>query len=381
MRRFIEREVPELLPLAGRLGIAQGTLMGRLRSLMNQETWLWQEEEVRQRLPGLHAELEVVAALDELLGKQDVDLDAALGSLRARLQEVKLPLFVLCEGVGDAPRAVLNELDRLVQGEVMNPSERLWLAKNLRQEREGVRAALEQRLPALGAWVKANLGTEVTPEEAAQILETLPPLGPQPSPTVLKNQVGVRLRELSKRKLLEELKNAWQELTGSPSPERWGAAHGVPIHWVLDGPEYHELFSLLGAPDRRSEEEIRAALELIRCHQDTFRGLGEESAAGEALLAVALGAYRELVQEQSDISELKAHLAQRAGARVHGWERSRVRELGREWVQRVYQERFYQQVAHKVEDTPEAELKALLRELARDPMVGLLLMRRTRGAR
>ncbi len=377
MRYFITSRAPSLLNVAERLKISLPSLMVRLRSLLQQETWLWQEDAVAERLPALHADLELTAALSELLGKQDNDLDSALGSFRAQLQEGKLPLFVLAQGAPELVQTTLTGIDRLLKKEPLTPTEKLGVASSLEQERNGVRVALRDHVQALCAWVATNLGAAVTPEEAEQML-AMPPIFDQAvTPTSFRAQVEQRLRDMAKRKLITEIKDTWQEITGSSSPEEWSRKHGMPLHWVLEGSEFTDLFGLLRAPQTRTEQDLRAALSLMQQQKSRIEAINDTGLTEKTLLVAVLGPYSELVQTPEDLADLKEHLL-RAFPQVHEWKRETVGGIAKKWLHRVYQERFYAQVVHRVELMPEAEIKELLKELSRDPFVGMRLLQRRR---
>jgi hypothetical protein len=96
----------------------------------------------------------------------------------------------------------------------------------------------------------------------------------------------------------------------------------------------------------------------------------------ETLLRVAAGEYRALVQSAEDLQALRSHLRAHAGTEVRRWERRRVEEAGREWVQKAYAERFYPRAVALVDQMPEAEIRAQLKQLVRHPAVGLRLVTR-----
>jgi len=375
MRSFIAQHIAPLLDVADHLSLPLSSLMTRLRALMQQETWLWQKEAVAQRLPVLHADLKLTAALNGLLGTQFADLDLTLDSLGKRLLEGKLPLFVLSQGAGASVQHTLTGLERLVAKEALSSEEKLALAVGLEREREAVRSALQDRRETLRSWVSANLATTFTADEAAQVLATLPTLSADLTPTDFRQEIEQRLRDLEKRRLIAQVASAWQEATASESPEEWSEAHGTPLHWLLDGNEYTDLFALLRAPETRSDQDLRAAVALIQASESPIQTINQPGQADKAFLEVALGIYGDLVQTPSDLADLRKRILN-AFPQVHQWERVRVNALAKEWLERMYTERIYPQVTQWLEAIPESETRRLLKDLSRDPLVGARLLQR-----
>ena len=110
--------------------------------------------------------------------------------------------------------------------------------------------------------------------------------------------------------------------------------------------------------------EIKPGLETLRNAEQ----------ANQALLQVAAGAYESLISTEEDIEDLKEYLGKHAGTDCSRWQRSHIQNLARTWIREVYRERIYPRVAQQVDETPEVEIKALVRELVKDPFVGVQLL-------
>jgi len=374
METFIRLHAPHVLTAASQLNLSLVDLMKKLRGLLNEEVWLWREDEVTRRLPELQNDLQLVYALDELLGKRETALDPALDHLRAKIAEGRLPLFVLRAGQDEAIAALLDELARLLA----NPrdyADKAKLAANLLGERDRVRAALETRIEALLRWGADNLSVSIETDQALEICKRLPPT-PAADAETFKAKVQALLREFTKHRLIAELRAAWQEITGSDSPDDWNNAHGVPILWVLESQDYVSLFNLVNQPESFSEDRINAALQFIRAHQAELGQINAPDCDINALLDVTLQEYREYARSGDDFKSLFEYLSKRMGINITRWERSRAAQLGKQWVQDQYQQRFYKRVVEQIESSSTEVLKRALEDLAQDPLIGMKWLQR-----
>lgn len=384
MRLFIKQSRPQLLDAASRVGITMPAVVAKLCSLMNEEVWLWKEAEVASRLSALQTELEMILALSSLLGERHTELTSAVAQLRSQLQQGKLPLVLLrppepksTNDRSNTVGALLDGLQNLLEAQPGDPVD-AHLATSLWAESGKVREAIDDRINALRRWVAQHLQTQLTPDEAAQLLEALPDLSQQSDTDTLKDQVGARLCELTRRKLMDQIGQVWQDISGSPSPDAWSSEHGVPIQWVLEGQPYLDLFTLVRAPSSRSEDDLSAALTFMNDHQQELAVLRQPDRVDDALLRVALGPYRELVAGAEDATVLRDMLVQEAGPNVYGWDRQHVAGLAQDWVHETYRGRIYPEVLRVVERAAEPELRSLVKELVKDPLVGARLLRRKR---
>lgn len=376
MRSFVARECPALLEAAGRLSRTTASLMDDLRTLMQQETWLWTEEGVSQRLPALHAELSLVAALNGLLGTMHSTLEPLVDQLRTRIHQGRVPLFVLATGIDEVVVRVVGLLDHLIAGGLLPTEQKLELAAGLETERAQVRAALEDKRRALLEWSATTAGVKLTVEEAAQVLAKLPETGAEMTPSDFKMAVEESLRELAKRRLIDELSRSWLEATGSAGPDGWSQTHGVPLHWLLDSKENLDLLAVVSAPEGRDEGEIRNALAMLQRQDSPIRHINDQGRADKAFLEGALGEYEVLVEERQDVEDLRASIRDRY-PNVSQWERTQIRAVAKSWLGEKYQARLYPKLQNWLQERTDSEMRKLLLELSKDPLVGAKLLERS----
>ena len=92
MNKFLDLKEPKLRSLLQRLNIDYNNLRSKLRSLLEEDVYLWKEEKVREKLPEVVAELELIDALNELCGGNAKDINEAVYNFREVWFKSKLPL-------------------------------------------------------------------------------------------------------------------------------------------------------------------------------------------------------------------------------------------------------------------------------------------------
>jgi len=192
----------------------------------------------------------------------------------------------------------------------------------------------------------------------------------------VRREVERVLTQLTSSRLVNELQALWRDATGTASPGEWSVAHGVPVGWLVEDAEWTGLLSAVEEPRSLTVPSLERTISRLGERMNELKALLTAEMAKEALLRVAVGEYRAVVQDEDDMRALRVHLSARAGADVRRWERSRIEEAGRDWVQRAYSGRFYPRAVAAVDQMPEAEIRAQLKQLVRHPAVGLRLIAR-----
>lgn len=380
MKCFITAGEPSLPALMGRLGMDLPAIMNRLKLAMEEEIWLWQAEEVKDRLPELSAEFELIDGLNQLCGvslqKLDEAIDYCAGTWLKRAG--RLPLTVLAAAADDVSVGkIINEISELVFTRGRGYVRKRELGEQLKKARDEIRRAIGEQRGALTRWVEQELGLRISLEEASQILAILPDLTGQNNLEEIRRVIKQHVDELGKRKLAKEIKAFWNGVTGSRSPAEWSIQYKVPICWVLEGPAYADLFEVVNKPERRTERDLQKAKKLLQNHSSDLDLLKNEDVVNGRFLAAVAGEHRELIQEKSDVDDLKNHLYRRLGSAVYDWpfRLNEVRNAVRDWLARFYREKAYPVVLKKIEELPEEQAKNLLKKLAVNPVVGTLVLR------
>jgi hypothetical protein len=380
MKHFITSAEPSLSVLMGRLALDMPVVVSRLKLAMNEEIWLWQAEKVKDRLPELSAEFELIDGLNQLCGINLQKLDEAIEHFAGTWlkRAGRLPLMVLAVASEDLITGkIIKEISDLVSTRGRAYARKRELGELLKKNREDIRQAIGEQRGALTRWVGQALKLQLSTEEAGQILAVLPDLTGQSDPEEVSRVIKQQVDALGKRKLASEIKALWVNITGSRTPAEWSIQHKIPICWVLEGPAFADLFKIVNKPENQTERDLQKAKERLQNQGNDFGLLKEDEIVNQRFLAAVAGENRGLIQEKSDVDDLKNYLYQRLGGNVYDWpvRLNEVRNAVREWSDRFYQKKTYPAVLKRIEELPEAQAKNLLKRLAVYPDVGILVLR------
>ncbi|MEM3433895.1 MAG: hypothetical protein QXP27_06940 [Candidatus Methanomethyliaceae archaeon] len=384
MRRFIEQNNHALMEAAIKLELSMERLVEKLRTLLQEDVAFWDENKVKEQLGRLYDECRVTIALNELFGGSARELSSALHYLRREWigSFGKLPLWLLAEVADEEDKDALELLRELFEARSFDPArdfERVsnWAkrARVLVEQKEKIRRNLKSQQAALCLWVQKHLEVSLSSTDAGQLLAKTPSLLEARHEEVV-NYVRRYLAELERQQLILTLRQCWQEITGTPSPGEWSQMAGLPAHLLVDRNLEH-LLELLDHPEKKSEDELREAQKTLEKEKEVLRWLCDKEWVKKTFLERVARDYAVLVEDEGDFIALKEHLRRELGGQLLQWDLARAQKATEEWAKEYYSKIGYRRVEDRLRELSEEEAKKLLGELARDPRVGILLLRRS----
>ena len=372
MPAFFNGAAPDLLPAARRLGLDVAAICARLRDVMNEEVWLWREDQVEERLPRITEELDLISALNDLLGRQDQQLADAVNHLRQMLAETRLPLSVLAESAGAALAPAFNGMKALcASGQAYG--QKRHLAEMLGSSRDAIRAHYQAPAEALVRWTQATFETSLTPAEAERIWGELPENTLDQTAAEFKRIVEAHLRALTRRRLVEQLQSAWRRVSGSASPQEWSEHHLLPVRWVLNQGEEPLLLSTVCDLEAASEQNLQKAMAVLGQASTADKLGASEVEDRRRFLSVVAGEYVGLLSSE-DIEDMRQYCRTQARRSVMEWDLDSIRNLAHDWIKANYARRMQPLVLDRIERMDAVAMRRLLGRLAEDPLLGTRIM-------
>lgn len=378
LQAFIDEKDPALSDIMARVNIDLPLAVSHLKRLMNEDVWIWQIEKVEARLPELRSEFYLTDALNQLCGVSYKELDKVIKYFAqewlGRLG--KLPLQVLCMTKDSNISIIIKELNQLVSAGAHAYANKHELASRLIQHRDDIRSALNDQNGALIRWVKKVLKQELADEEAREVLKRLDSLVEERNSEVVKQEVNRLVVDLESGRLVSELRSKWIEITGSGSPAEWSRSNRVPLSLVLSGQVYADLFTVLNDPATKTVSELKKSLKLLQDNEKQLKILANHSYVDKYFLEAVLGRKYIKIVNESHMTSLKERLVRCIGEDVFQWPTQirRVRDVAEEWVKSFYRDDLYGQVVQRIDAIPLSEAKKLLKSLAEQPEVGILIL-------
>lgn len=383
MLDFIKQHHPSLQMVMDANGLDARWATGRLRSLMNEEVWLWNESHVTDILSEVHADAALLRAINRLCGASKKQLDQLIEFLKTQWlpEKTKLPLFILADVAFSDLGQIFLGLHRLITGEAMGEQEKRDLASGISEYIHDVRKTLDSASDVLLQWIEKKLGMKLNYDDVDEVLESLPNLLIETDRGKIRKEIATRCETLARARLAREVRERWNEISGSESPRAWSEGNRIPVSWMLEGPDFENLFDVLDRPEIRNKEELLQAVDFMEAHQDEIGALCNSILVNDQFIKIVAPDYGNLIKDSVHIDALKEHLFETLGKNVMEWPSmvTELKETISNWIKEFYSRYAYQKVVHDIDSMPDYGAKVLLRDMAVDPIVGSLYLKKRDG--
>lgn len=380
MMRFLQIHAIKLLSLMSRLHMDISQVMARLRGLLNEDTYLWREERVQEKLTLLTSDLDLLDALNDLCGVVKTDLTDLRTYFKTTWFKSKLPLLCYRGGQPTEVAGLITYLYELIYG--TNKALGDNRADDLRQRKTQLITLLHDSAAATAVLIREFAGETVSMAEAAEVYAALPDLRNAP-PEEVRSQLLHALSHRAKQKKLAELRNRWQALTGSDSPQRWSEEKRCPIQWVLVGEAHHSFFARFDRLQQLRESEIDEMLAYLAAHGAELNAFRDQENVTAKFLQTVAGDYSDLVREAGMVDRLLDHIYRVFQGDVYQWplRLNEIQRAARQWFTSNYKTTAYPQVVKAIEGLSAEEIKRFVREwAAEEPIIGARLLAAIKGA-
>ena len=116
MKEFLRVQAPQLQALADKLSLDSAAIMARLRKLLSEDVNMWSENRVKDKLPTIVKELDLLQALNVLCQTRKQDLDSIRSHFRSSWFNSKLPLLYYKEGQPTEIAELIDYIHHLIYG-------------------------------------------------------------------------------------------------------------------------------------------------------------------------------------------------------------------------------------------------------------------------
>lgn len=375
MELFLSAWAPELRSLMSSLQLDVPGVVVKLRNLLNEEIYLWEEERVKEKLPELVSELDVTDALNRLCGVFKQDFNEVREYFRRHWFKSKFPFAFYKEGQSAEMADLINFLYQLMY----QPSCRLDQnrANDIRQWSNELSEVLGGHTALTTVLAKRYLGVDLNEEEAAHIYGELPDLS-KASLEEVKRAIRDAVAKQARRKKLTELREYWRLITDSSSPEEWSKKKRIPIQWVLREKEYHEFLEKYMNAARLTEKELDDLISFLANKQQSLAVLKDDGYVVERFICEASGDYAQLIRETGKTYEVRDYVFKEMGDDVYRWpwRSNEVNNAILRWMKENYEATVYPRLVRSIDIMPSEKVKDFLKKLvAEDVLLGTRLLK------
>ena len=383
MGTYVSDKAPQLDKTMKETSTGIDWVVKRIKTLMQEEVWLWTEEAVEDKLADVQADLSLLYGLNRLTGKSGVELQRAIESFKDEWLPTKsrLPLSVLTVVSSGEIREAIEVLGNLLRGEWAETETRLRVGNLLADRPTEIREIMADQAGAIRVWSKQTLGEELSDEDARQIIRTLPDLSRETDEIKIRKEIAEVCGGLARTKLAQEVRQLWGNLTSSESPKEWSHSHRVPVRWALEGPEFARLFSIINQSGERAESELKETLTTMQEKSTDIEKLKDHVWVNQRLVEVLMPDSADMIEDDEDVENLKACLINKLGKEVEHWpdSQTKARDVANSWIQDLYNRKGYERVTRNIEGLSSSNMRDLLKELAHDPAIGAKVLKKLKN--
>jgi len=374
MRKFWSLHAPRLQMLGEAIGLDETKIMARFRSLLNEDVNMWRQDRVKEKLPIVTKELDLVHAMNLLCETRKQELAIIRNYFRTNWFTSKLPLLCHREGQPDDVTRLIDYIYELVCHPDYLPQENL--AEDIRTLRHRLSVAFKSSVSVTGILVEKLTGQKIGEQETAELYTALPDLSAATEDEV-REAILSALSQQTRQRKLANLQQLWQELTGSESPASWSEQMRTPIQWVLEGDAHHTFFTQYNRLRQLSEHEIDQAATYLLHHSSELAVLQDSQYVLDRFIAVAAGDYADLVRQSGSAGVVRDYVHRALRGNAYQWplRLSEVNQKVRQWVYDNYRSSAYPRLIKVIDEMSPSNMKSLIKELvSKDALVGIRLM-------
>ncbi|MGC9030990.1 MAG: hypothetical protein ACP5LD_15155 [Desulfomonilaceae bacterium] len=381
IRGFLCECEPSLPSLLEQLGASYDDILGGLRRVMNEECWLWQREEVSAQIPSIIQECRFVYAIRYLCGARGFHTPQdAVAHVKDEwlTRSSTLPLFVYGALDGEVG-GIFRQLDELWPNFSIHAHDLEMLVDRMVQHKEAIRQAVSGRaIEALKEWTRLHTGIDLGMEDARLLLDVVAANPRIDDPDLFRQKVATWYEELRSRKLCESLKDAWKTITGTDSPSDWSESRMTPVKWMVEGSEFRTTVDVAENPQKYALQEVEKALKWLQENEGILSELSDQAGSDSAFLRNVAFEFAEFVTDDK-IQGLKGYIKEKLACPVHQWPDhvGAIKDLAMQWLTGNYQTDGFHKISTLIESWPAEKTRIVLKELVKDPSVGMRLLAMT----
>ncbi|MEI6308502.1 MAG: hypothetical protein WCP58_02525 [bacterium] len=373
MEVFFRELSPDYPQLMERIGLSLPQLMERMGRLLNEDAWLWQEQEVAERFPELLMDMTLTDALNQLTGIRKQSLAEARESYRQVSYLGKLPLLAFLEGQSEEVCVAIKGLLALVYKEDRSAGGSLDFPNQLTAAGQAIRILLRDPVGALHRLVELWFPGQCMREDVEELYREMPKCAADDSVENLRIMVEAQMERLQKQQAITWLRSAWRERADeTKSPSDWSDQRQMPIQWILSDPAFIGFFEKIENLGQQSLEALHQMKVLWETHGADLCVLTDKEAIDQAYLSATAGDYADLLRDSEALQALKKYVFTTIGKPVYGWPARHhlVLRAVREYVSSRYIELVKPKLTARIKRMHLDKLRVILQNLADDASVG-----------
>ena len=403
--KCFENLIYGILPTNVRGIISIDEIDRKLRERLQEESYYWDENKVKEVLEYMVYEIQFTTKISEILSL-DPCSPKFLDELKIRMVEkIKngslLPFWILRFHPSASDSEIINlfeTLSGILYSEdlelIYKSSESIQrLNQMLEMSVDSLKDIFIDETPAAEIWLKEKLNGDLSYEEEVALIDEIyntTSAKPLIKEAELINHLKKIKKEIRKRVLKSEIEKELEDVFGTSDIRSFLREQKIPLSLIKYFRRFAELetnnrvnissfFEALIDMSQLPEAKLESILNDVKYLKGYLADLTNETAYKEVFKSFFGKEWVEGVFEDSDLEDLINYLKDRLGEKIESWSEVAIRSRFNEWMKEKYSDLIYSRLKEKIEILSETSLKELLIKLIEEPSIGLQIAKIMRG--
>ncbi len=375
MELYVASYKPELIQVIRRIGInPQDMLQVLIEKLSPDSSYLWAIGDTNHQIDNLYNDYRLIDSINSILSEKKRSFEEARLALSQKMDIIKLPESLILKECPQLEPLLLC-IQSILTNELHNKAN---LANTLDSQASEFIDFFNNQFRVFTNAVRNSFDFPLSNDELehlfAHVEENV--YGKTTDKFIL--QAKRNLDEYRKNKKINQLHKAWENRTGTKSPELWSQKYLLPILCLFQTDNNDALFTFNLINQQSSliidEELIDQAIAYI--NSDAMAILDDLNKCNSIFLEAFAREYAFIID---DVEDLKRSIAHEVGSDADKWmtiNRRSVEKCVEDYGRRQYDAIYRQKVKEKIRLLSPERAQQYLSELIEDkPLVGINILR------
>lgn len=382
MRLYLEQKNPEIVELAKKANVGIDDLVNRIRNMMSDDAhWLWQEEKLDSEIMRLKDEYSLINALNEFIGDIKSNLGDLTDYVRSELNNLKLPNFIIRNYLGNDAGRAFDLLVNFVHSGGYGFAEKSELAALIKGNGKYIKNIISDQYAIFADYLRNSMKVTLPDDSIRELYDKLP-IENYPNEEAFNKKINDMLNELETLNLIKNLRDLWQNISGTSSPRQWSNDMELPI-LCLPGMDNHDLWDAFEIINKNgngyTKHNIQEAINTLN-NNNILSIISDKELANKAFIESIAGEYAYLVFDSVGIETIKSILKDKFGSDMYdlGGKKPEIQKFIQNYLADYYKQKAYERVLQKIDYLSAERAKEYLKELIKnEPLVGIKILATT----
>lgn len=376
MDQYISHYKPELVSLAGKLGVSK-EYIGNVKGRFSKEaSWLWNKGDIDHQIDLVCLDYKLIDAINRILLEQVSTPSEAANAIKSRIGAIKMPFDFFKANVTSFEK-LFTDLINIYKTGSFKDINKDGLISELDDNSDLFNSFFLNQTQIFRKEADALLGIELSDEEVEYLYSRAESNAVGKPLEVFRQWLNAEFTNYQKNQKFRKLKEKWKDVTNTVNPNEWSKNNRIPVLCLFTDKiaETKQIFDIINN-DRPSanENSIDNAMKFI-VSNEVIELLNNPDRCNQMFRMYVSGEYDLLLE---DVDEIKKLLVKEMGTNVYGWSlrKKEIDDIIKYFATEKYNSTYYNNVFKKIDILSPEQAKNFLKDLIKnEPLVGIKIMK------